>query len=789
MTHLRDGHDVADGASFRVDLPRGRWDVTVHFGHPWENRHFDRIDANGVTIGRDLTSFARYWRIFPNERAARGIVDVADDGLVLSFHGESPMGVLAVEAYPYVESPKPNVVAGNDPKAALAQAMAIPDVMERSIALAWILGYPTSPQPWHFETADRVIQDLGMLLRDNPARDDAATLQRQVALLRDVLLGVEKGLSDRIAQGPALRPHTEASDLALQLLPGEPTTPMARFAAGTTLYWAMMEGGMKPVSHFPHPDEFMKAAQSACPEARLPRIYRGEKLAIEKKIAVPESAPAWAGLFHRLLTRVTDVQLWWVNEKQDADGLLGGGFGDDVEATRSWPVSIVIADLEPVREGWRKLAEYGWRGNPYVYQNRMNDIEHGSEDFADSHMFPIFFEHGTDRQKVFLDRASGIWPVFRDVWSHLTPDGYRMFKSSNNSLTEAAAEPAGDSAYGTRCLAPGMFELYFVDDPSAKQLLIEYADNWREAILAERNGKPAGICPVWINPDRSLGLKKDQWWTGMIGIHYPIPIYNVYDLMHAAYELTGDAKYLEPIWIGLDLIGKTAKPSGELTAGSLEWALYATHVLEEYRGERFIVEAAATAREMSGDHGHDDLLLVYGPGGTQSRIRLERGMDDTFAPVVRQLDSSLDTMDYNIEMLTSEVRRTDRIYLRGIDVLLNMATMGSNGGGNASAYWPNFHVTWQDTGSDVSMFVTESRKQQLSALLYSFSDGPKEIGAKFWRLEPGSYEAVLLPTVGARADANADPLARIAFEYTNKGDAVRLTLPSKQQVLLTIRKK
>lgn len=754
LWELRDGHDVPSGSTYRIDLPAGRWDVTAVVGHPWDQRRVDSVTANGVTLGSDIHTKGMYWRIYPVDRGARGIVDVGDDGLQITFKGSEPVGLYAVEAYPYAPDP-------------------VPGLSERAAAL----GVPQSPTDAQIDEAEDICRALEAILHRDPDNRAAATLHRQVDLLREILTGVSKGITHRVNIGPAFRMPVEAAGLALRLQPDEPTFAQARFLGGTVLYWIMMEGGMKPDELFPHPNTYLEAAHQAHPAARLPRIYLGEKLPIAKTIDVPQGAPRWAELYHRAITRITDVHLWWVNEKQDENGLLGGGFGDDVEATRSWPVSVIAADLEPVREGWRKLADYGWRKNPHVYQTRINDIEHGSEDFADSHMFPVFFEYGGPRFDEMMKRTSEVWPTFRDVWTRIDDQGFRVFKSSTVSLTETHPEPAGDSAYGTRCISAGMFRVFFTNDPEEKRLLLEYADNWAEAILAERSGKPAGICPVWINPDRTFGLKKGQWWTGMIGIHYPIPTYNVYDLLLGAYDLSGDEKYLEPIHAGAALMRDNPKPDGdlrELPKGSLLWSLYAPYIYDRYTGGNFIAHAAATARTFTGDTRNDDVLLEHGPAWIQSRILLDRGEDDALQPIDDELTAALANLDYNIEMVTTEVRRTDRIYLDGISATLGMATSGSNGGGNAAAYWPNFSVTWKNTGPDVAIFVTRTDPDHVTVKLYNTDPQPRDVTAHLWRMTPGSYTATL---------TGAEPQT---FNYAQRGDSVTVTLPAQREVVLDI---
>jgi len=49
-----------------------------------------------------------------------------------------------------------------------------------------------------------------------------------------------------------------------------------------------------------------------------------------------KGAPQWAVKQHEAMQRMLKIIYWWVNERQEANGELGGKYGDDVEILRWW---------------------------------------------------------------------------------------------------------------------------------------------------------------------------------------------------------------------------------------------------------------------------------------------------------------------------------------------------------------------------------------------------------------------------------------------------------------------
>ncbi len=94
------------------------------------------------------------------------------------------------------------------------------------------------------------------------------------------------------------------------------------------------------------------------PNAVLIKMYLGEKIPFEVKSAVdPKGAPRWALKQQEAMQRMLKVIHWWVNERQAANGELGGKYGDDVEILRWWLPAILGADDSIAKKGYVRLAD------------------------------------------------------------------------------------------------------------------------------------------------------------------------------------------------------------------------------------------------------------------------------------------------------------------------------------------------------------------------------------------------------------------------------------------------
>ncbi len=854
----RDGLTVPDGAMFRLDIPPGRYEVNVVIGQMWKNTRVAGIEANGCRLGDHLrvlegqgnplyiatTGHGQGNSVDPEDRTVRGLVTVTGDGLEITFHGFQgrPVSVIAIEAYPWApvpvkrsgkslelrwtgEEPAPEgfadaatAFARREFRAASELSREIQDPIVRCVLWAWIIGYPDSTELWHQQLAEEIMATLERHIEERPDDTPAASLLRATRLFYPTLRvqnDQSKGV-DELVGSNVWRHRRYGIDHALRILPEEPLYGRSRLLAGSLIHQQVEQnGGMidpytfrKPErgQAFPPPIVYLEVARNLYPSSELARIYMGEKVPIKKKIPVPANAPQWAAYQHRALVRVMDVIHYWTDQRQDEHGFFGGGIGDDVETFRWWSIGHLVADDQRTRVGWRALADTAWgytAGEGYLTHG--SDVEHGSEPVGDTHTFLPFIDFGTPRFETSLQRQRVVYERMRDLWTGVNPQGFRMFKSYYYSSREV--EPRnGDVPYNLRTANPALFYAWFTRDREVCDLLVDLADSWRDAILAEGQGKPAGIVPLVVTYDeREFCWDRGPWFDPG---YYRYPgggSAKVPNLLLAAYELTGDEKFLEPIRESLRLLRdlrppretEDLKPKADLyraldeskmdieyAQGSLEWALWI--------GRSNIGLAGARYRLITGDRQFDDVLAKYGPPTTQFRIAYEQAETPTqreaaLTPLLENLKSALDVLDYNIALRTSEPKSTDRIWVGGTETMIGMATGTETVGGarGTERQWPLFGVSWKDTGTDIAALLIANRKDEINGYLYSFANSPKTVGIQFWRLEPGDY---VLQLSAADGFQHGDELASKTFQHERPGDAVEVSIPSQRQIWLEIRR-
>ncbi|MBM4050876.1 MAG: hypothetical protein FJ279_37750, partial [Planctomycetes bacterium] len=271
-----------------------------------------------------------------------------------------------------------------------------------------------------------------------------------------------------------------AADNMLKTLPADsPFSDLAALWRGRIHLWRAREGGHN--EGYKIAKEIFARLKEKYPDHRLIRMYLGEQVPslVTYKLEVPESAPEWAVKAREALVRATDVFHWWVEHRQIETGEMGGGWGDDCEMLRNWPIAILAGDDGLVRVGWRKLAHGIWENGGIFrgYARGMTDVEHGAEDIGDTHAAMIGLDYGNP---AFVSRCLMPMKQMRDVWTGLNPQGHRHFKSHYFSATEVRAHKGDDTdtCYCARATQPGIWAAWYSRNPALLALFREYAAGW-----------------------------------------------------------------------------------------------------------------------------------------------------------------------------------------------------------------------------------------------------------------------------------------------------------------------
>lgn len=523
------------------------------------------------------------------------------------------------------------------------------------------------------------------------------------------------------------------------------------------------------------------------PKHSIIKMYLDNKIKDDFTPAIDNAhAPRWAVLQHEAMGRMLKLIHWWTDVRQADNGELGGKLADDVEMLRWWLPAVLGADDEKARAGYARMADGIWHSNLLLdgYAKAVDDVEHSAELFRDSHPGMFLTQYGDPE---YVERCMISMQHFRDVWSGLSPGGHRHFKSYFLSASEALPQaPFGvDVPLNARALLPGLWAAWYNGNPTIMRLFSEWSNAWVADAAGTANGKPAGVFPAAVCfEDHNTSGYSGKWYDPQLKYEY----YKWDRLGHACelfyhltgmYALSGNKHFLEPVNQAAAFI-RTARTSGlpadSATEGSLGWAM---KVLRD--GGRDIVPGAhplgqvfAMTGRLSGVPGYNDLIADLSSPYNQFLVK-----GNTNA-LLDGFDKILGSLRYNFPLLTSEVKFTDRVYVKGSDLLTGMYT-GHFGRGFE---FPALVATWKHTGPDVSIFVRGGNDSSATISLYN-AGKEKEIVMTSWQLAPGSYRVVLGSDLNDDAIAD-DVLHDTVVTITERIGYIPVRVPSEKEVVLRI---
>jgi hypothetical protein len=575
--------------------------------------------------------------------------------------------------------------------------------------------------------------------------------------------------------------------------------PLTWLYRGRMVIWYALESGgvwnnpEKKRQFFGVARGFFERYAEAFPQNRIVRMYLGNPTPPQKHYrAVPE-APEWAVHQREGLERLTDIIEWWIDNRMQADGQYGGGWGDDCEMWRWWVPILIGFDGPKVSQAQARFSralmnqEHMKQG----YTTRMSDVEHTAEDSADA-ITPM----------MHIDPDNGLWRNYalklaefmEKKWTARNQRGFLQFKSTYFTADRIDSNPqrACDTVYHPRVVQPTLLYWQRTVDRRLTKLFAAWMDTWVDAAARSERGKPAGVIPTAIHwPDGTVGGLGPDWWDPRNhGEHtlylYPSAMSLMLHTLLLTHHMTGEPKYLEPIrsMANIRLKYLSAPPKKQPVPGNEAWCASRmgslSRVITKYK---FI----------TGSTEFDELLTKE--MSPYMRFRLRGDLES----LILALQHNAEALRINFEGYTSEVRYTDRVLrfpslFSGAEVLakpieairtpdpslLYSMVTGDPGG---AGYFPLNAVRWLTPPRNIAMIVTESRSDRFAAELFCFDAEPRSMSAEFYMLDPGRYRLTVTP--------NKEQIAMPsqAYDFVVKGRRTRVsfTLPARRLCVLGIR--
>ncbi len=443
-------------------------------------------------------------------------------------------------------------------------------------------------------------------------------------------------------------------------------------------------------------------------------------------LAKGKGAPEWAAGMYAAYNLMADVSEWWAVNKQQPDGSIGGGWSDDVELVGLFAyIAHVSEGASPLTlQLARKLIEGVYASDQIdqvggFYYN-VGDTEHAGELTGNTLPIMLLIDHGNP---LWAERAMKSAKLMKEIWMGVNAYGHLHWRSYFLGASGIGPEEAQlDSSINWRCANPAMALLNFTNNPGIKAMALQHADALYEDAMRTDKGKPKGIIPgeidyetdeiggrdvpTWYDPG---AIPAEQWYA-FDKFHYQRT-----RVLHQAYNLSGDEKYLEPIQAEADYAkehgGDFKTKLHKLEPGTPQWV---ATVVKESIGLMEIINNEK-ARKAGQDIREADAKTIA----------------ENTIPFIPQIRS-------DIPRITTESLFTDKIGFRNGWNIIRLL-MGRTAGDSIP------QLTYRHVGRDFAAAVLGADPTSVTAMAYVFDfDGEqtKTMGFVPWKLELGAEYAL-----------------------------------------------
>jgi hypothetical protein len=529
--------------------------------------------------------------------------------------------------------------------------------------------------------------------------------------------------------------------------------------------WCSVEGKKK-----------LKEVEKVFPENRYVQFYLYGKLAAspdwvsEDYLARARGAPDWAAGLYAGYNLLVDVAEWWAANKQQADGSIGGGWGDDVELVGFFGFIGRVSEsaspptLQCVRRLMRGVYASGHIDQVGGFFHGAADTEHTAEWTGKTLPMMLSVDYGNP---LWVERALQSARLMREIWMGVNQQGHLHWRSNFLGASGIGPKPTHlDSSINWRAANPAVAVLRFTHNPAVKEMLLAHAEALYEDAMRTDKGKPKGVIPgeVDYETDEIGGRNVPTWYDpGDIPAkgNYGFAKFHGHrtQVLYLAYVVSGDPRFLEPIRLEAEY---ARKHGGDLTArihtlepGSPQWiaivlkgspALWDTVQYEKARKE-----------------------------GRDVRQADRKAIVENTVPYIPQIRT-------NMPYVTTEALATDRVGVPNSLAILNLL-MG----------WtptdPVPHLTYRHVGRDFAAAVLGADPTSLTALAYVFAfegESTRKMGFVPWRLELGAEYTAAWGQDSDGDDQMDREEGRLDFTLSQRGQSIDLDLATGKTYVVKI---
>jgi catechol 2,3-dioxygenase-like lactoylglutathione lyase family enzyme len=269
--------------------------------------------------------------------------------------------------------------------------------------------------------------------------------------------------------------------------------------------------------------------------------------------AAPTGIPLWAFLQTEDLRYFKRFVLWWINNRQISNGELGGGLSDDDDLTNCWPGAALMG-CEPERIGNAVL-----RLSDAIYAEGMltdglptiqTDGLHAHEEGIETQTQAMLVDYGNPKR---VERIMETVRTLEDRLMLKNKAGHRHFRSSYFSGTKVADESVWEWSLQPQeflLLQPVLTLAEYNGNPRALALATEMADGLLAHSRKDKQGRTVFDTEINFATDSArpspLGSEEALASSVKDGAAFSTSSAGL-QLLWAAYRLTGQTRYLQPL--------------------------------------------------------------------------------------------------------------------------------------------------------------------------------------------------------------------------------------------------
>lgn len=411
----------------------------------------------------------------------------------------------------------------------------------------------------------------------------------------------------------------------------------------------------------------------------------------------PDDVPLWAFRQIEYLKLVSNIILWWIDNRQIENGELGGGLSDDSDYTNVWPIPA-LNGVEP-----EKVTDSLHRVLEAIYDNGMitdgiNTIQadglHVTEEGNNVQGQLMMLEYGDPK---LMERMMESVRGFERI-TNINAAGHRHVISGYFGAHAISRDiPWNWSAYQTsRIFHPAMYIAEFCGHPRAKKLMLELADG----LIAHRKQDERGR---WYTPG-NINFDTDEDRGTSFG--------NYNHVFWGCWEWTHDKKYLQPLLdSGIGSLGGINANVIDVLGNLDTWGKEISDGVTPFSGstyERFV------AWQVTGNKQFIEELYAD---------EIQRYTQQTY-------------------LFTEGHFWTDRVSIYATELQRSrLGGVAKRGKGNI---YPGQLVSWKfrkpATYEDLAILIPEAGRTEFKVIAFNLSDAPVTAAMTGWMIDPGIWE-------------------------------------------------